>query len=99
MTAATCKSVDLETEEDPAEARADAVARSVLMCLGHKGTHDSGSESEVRRPPRSCVTHTRRLQWCDGAPLIDQLTGADGRKVRRKSWCSLLVVRDGRRVD
>ncbi len=30
----------------------------------------------------------------DRIDLIDQLTGPAGRKVLRKSWCSLLVVRD-----
>jgi hypothetical protein len=30
----------------------------------------------------------------DRTDLIDQLTGTHGRKVLRKSWCSLLVVRD-----
>lgn len=212
--AATGKSVDLETEVlegDPAEVLTDAAARSSLMCLGHKGTHDSRSgkrgatAATVLRHARSpvamvrqCADHTdpsyhrwivvildesvdshsvfeaayseallrnspllvlaegptldctacddparecirARLQryiesvggnpaavrMCvlampddlltmmrqsasidqllvlgeDRSDLIDQLTGADGRKVLRKSWCSLLVVRDGRRVD
>lgn len=211
--AATGKSVDLETEileGNPAEALIDASARSVLMCLGHKGAHDSGAEKrgataaavlcDARSPVamvRRCADHTdpsyhrwivvildesdnsqsifetaygeallrnspllvltesptmdcatcddparecirarlqRYIEGAGGNPaavrmcvlampddlltmmrqsasidqllvlgedrrdLIDQLTGADGRKVLRKSWCSLLVVRDGRRV-
>lgn len=205
----TNKSVDLETEileGDPAEALVDASARAVLMCLGHKGTHDSGAGKRgataatvlchARSPVamvRRCADHTdpsynrwivvildesndsqsvfeaaygeallrnspllvlaehstidcascgdparecirARLQRyvrglsanpadvrvCvlamprdllnmmrqsasidqllvlgeDRRDLIDKLTGADGRKVLRKSWCSLLVMRD-----
>lgn len=205
----TGKSVELETEiieGDPAQALIDASARSALMCLGHKGTHDSSSEKrgataaavlrDAQSPVamvRRCADHTdpsyhrwivvvldesheshavfqtaygeallRRspllvlAEWpaqdcasCDDparectrarlqryidetgadpadvrvcvltmprdllammrqsasidqllvlgagrADLVDQLTSAEGRKVLRKSWCSLLVVRE-----
>lgn len=204
----TGKSVELETEileGDPAQALIDASARSVLMCLGHKGTHDRPSggrgataaavlcgarspvamvrrcadhtdpsyhrwivvvldesqeshsvfhaaygEAQLRKSPllvlaewptpdcASCDDPARectraRLQryidetgadpadvrvcvlampsdlltmmrqsasidqllviGADRADLVDQLTAARGRKVLRKSWCSLLVVR------
>ncbi len=65
----TGKSVDLETEileGEPAQALIDASARSVLMCLGHKGTHDRPSggrgatAAAVLRDAHSPVAMVRR---------------------------------------